>query len=175
MIVLGLGSNLGDRLHNLSSAVKMLNVILREVKTSSIYESKAQLPENAPKSWNIKYLNMVITGETNIPAEQLLNKIKEIEYSLGREKKYDTWSPRIIDIDILLYNNIITKSDRLTIPHNLLLNRDFALVPMVEICPELIYYGDGEFNSKTMLQIASEQFGYPNLPNSISKTELCLN
>lgn len=139
-VILGLGSNLKDRKENLLKSINLVNnlpeVVL--VAQSDIYDNKAVLPLNAPKSWNKNYLNMAIKIKTTLSAFDLLKEIKIIEKLLGR-KNNKKWSPRIIDIDILAYGDQIINSDLLTVPHRDLLIRDFALKPFVQIWPEWKY------------------------------------
>ena len=138
MIVLGLGSNQGNRERFLQSAIAELKSILTNTKLSNIYESSALLPDNAPPEWNIKFLNMAITGECELSPQELLTKIKEIEIKLGRKYR-GHWSPREIDIDILAYNNLIINEEALQIPHKFLAERDFAIIPFAEIYPDWIH------------------------------------
>ena len=138
MIVLGLGSNQGDREKFLQEAIYALGNILTNIKTSSIYESPALLPENAPPEWNINFLNMAIAGDCEITPQELLRKVKEIELKLGRQFR-GYWSPREIDIDILAYNSLIIDEENLQIPHKFLHERDFAIIPFAEIYPDWIH------------------------------------
>lgn len=139
MILLGLGTNLGDRLENLSKAVNSLKEIVSDIKCSSIYESVALLPPDAPEEWNKKFLNMALSCESDLNAHELLKHLKSIEHEMGRTNKYERWSPRVIDIDILAYDNVIISDQELTIPHVELLSRDFVIIPINEISPEWAY------------------------------------
>ncbi|MCU7611819.1 2-amino-4-hydroxy-6-hydroxymethyldihydropteridine diphosphokinase [Anaplasma capra] len=132
MVVLALGSNLGARVQNLKAAAKLLPVYNR--RYSYIYKTKALLPEGAPAWYDIPFLNMVISGYVNLSPMELLECTQQIEYALGRQST-GTWSPRFIDIDILLYGNLSMQSDVLTIPHREMHNRDFVLVPACDVCP----------------------------------------
>lgn len=128
MVVISLGTNLGDRLNNLRKAIDAMRcTCLRNIKTSIVIETEAILPANAPDSWNIPYLNMVVSGETDFSPMDLLCELKKIERSLGRPEVYEVWSPRIIDLDILLYDDIRLNTEKLTIPHKELNNRPFFL------------------------------------------------
>lgn len=133
MLVLALGSNVGDRMANLKAAVRLLPI--HNIVCSAVYESRALLPPHAPSRWDTPFLNMAITGYTHLPPMDLLKRIKEIERTLGRCGEYKVWSPRTIDIDIALWNGIKTGSKALTIPHAELHKRDFVLVPVCDICP----------------------------------------
>ena len=103
IIYLGLGSNQGDRKANLTNAINQLaekKVQLRHA--SPVIETPALLPDNAPWEWNQPFLNMVIECSTDITPEALLAQIHQIQDSAGRTNK-SRWSPRPIDIDILLW------------------------------------------------------------------------
>ncbi len=138
MIVLSLGTNLGNRLENLHLAVDSLSRVLSDIQTSIIYETEALLPEGAPRSWNIPYYNMVITAKTKLNPEELLTAIKQIESDLGREP-LGRWAPRIIDIDIIFYNNLVLKTPDLTIPHKEAINRPFVMVPLYQLIPSFVH------------------------------------
>ena len=135
-VVIGLGSNIGDRLRQMRSAVEHLinppSAILTDVKVSAIYESPAMLKSGAPKDWDQPFYNAAISGETDIPPEDLLMLLKSVEERIGREYR-GQWSPREIDLDILAYGDRLIESSSLTIPHAELLRRDFALIPFSEV------------------------------------------
>lgn len=147
MVILGLGSNKGDRLANLRSAVATLKGVLQNVKTSYVYESSPLLPANAPPEWDIKYLNMAVSGTTELAPQEVLTQIKTIERKLGRIAT-GYWGPREIDIDILAYNDQVVNEANLVIPHAHLLARDFALVPLAELAPDWTYPAEGEYYGK---------------------------
>ena len=145
-IILGLGSNLGDREKNLHDAISLIERdLLKNIKKSSIIETPALLPENADATWNISFLNMVICGnlQNEILPQDFLHKIKLIEKNLGR-KPSARWAPREIDIDILAWGNEIFESDILRIPHPSIMERDFVKIPMREIYPEWVHPKSGE-------------------------------
>lgn len=133
-IYLLLGSNLGDSLAMLDKAIDLVEVdIGRVVNASSVYSTKA---------WGIKdqpdFLNQVIEIESAYEPEKLLILVNEIEEKLGR-KRFIKWHSRIIDIDILYYNDLILDSEHLIIPHPENENRNFVLRPMAEIAPNFIH------------------------------------
>lgn len=131
--LIALGSNIGNREHNLNYALKLLRGLLIEVKSSSIYESPALLKPNSPEAWNISYLNMVIVGYSNLKPQNMLNQLKKIEALLGRVDQKKSWAPRIIDLDILLAGTLILSEKHCSIPHPEFLKRDFCLIPAAEI------------------------------------------
>lgn len=141
MVILGIGSNIGDRLANLREALAHIKAVDKSIiiHVSPVYESDALLPDNAPETWNNPYLNLAIGITTKLHPEQLLDKIKNIEEKMGRAAKHLHWSPRIIDIDILAWHEECYHTDRLTIPHSGLLNRPFALWPLADIAPNWKY------------------------------------
>ena len=140
MIILGIGCNIGDRLANLRSALAQIKAIdeitLRQV--SPVYESDALLPDNAPEDWNNPFLNLALSVSTNLNPEQLLTKTQAIEEKMGR-LEHAHWSPRIIDIDILAWNEECYHTNKLNIPHKELLERTFALWPLADVAPDWKY------------------------------------
>jgi 2-amino-4-hydroxy-6-hydroxymethyldihydropteridine diphosphokinase len=158
MIVLGLGSNVGDRLEYLTRAVnKISKSLLAGVEISSIYESVAVLKKGSPESWDNKYLNLAVRGETHLSPSELLKQIKMIEKEIGRQDR-GVWAPREIDIDILAYGNMALDDDELTIPHKHLYTRPFALVPLAEVAPNWQCPVKGAFKGKTAYDITNQLF-----------------
>ena len=136
MIVLGLGTSLGDRLDNLRRALSTIKKIagLTVSKVSPVYMSDAMLPEDAPLDWDLPYLNIALRCETTLAPTELLKKLKTIETEMGRHDAA-RWAPRVIDIDILAWGNEIINDGTLSIPHRGLLERPFALWPLADIAP----------------------------------------
>lgn len=135
-VYLGLGTNLGEKNRNLTNAMEIVSsevgVILSQ---SGFYNSKP---------WGFEsdndFLNMVVLVETNLSPLELLVKTQAIERNLGRTAKSgEGYVDRLIDIDILLYDNLIIDQTILKIPHPLIAERDFVLVPLVEIAPDLVH------------------------------------
>ena len=158
MIILGIGSNVGDRLGFLAKAVAIINkTVMAVTETSPIYESPALLKEGAPENWNKPFLNMAIAGETHLSPEDLLKEVKKIEKALGR-KEVGTWAPREVDIDILAYGTLSVEGDGLTIPHVGLCTRPFALLPLADVAPNWQYPVEGAFKGKTAFEISSQLF-----------------
>lgn len=133
LVYLGLGTNLGDRLENLRSAVQALAPKLTNLQTSSIYETEPWGFTDQPS-----FYNMVVSGETKFSPDDLLTFLKNLEEELGRLPSF-RYGPRLIDVDILFYNDLIMKSEKLEIPHPRLVERAFVLVPLVELKPDLIH------------------------------------
>ncbi len=139
-VVLGLGSNLGDREIYLQIAIAKLQErnILVNITCSAIEQTKACLKPNSPKEWDLDYLNMAIKGITMLDPEELLKAVKDIEHIVGRNN-FQSWSPREIDIDILAYGDQIIEKDNFTIPHIALLQRPWVLKSFAQLIPEWKY------------------------------------
>ncbi|MDD9335353.1 MAG: dihydropteroate synthase [Rickettsiaceae bacterium] len=126
MIYISLGSNLGNRLDNLWESVNLIRkYCLSNIRCSIILETKAILPCSASADWDKPFLNMIVAGEANLSPTELLQSLQNIEVTIGRPRKYELWAPRIIDLDILFYNDLIINTENLIIPHPKLENRDF--------------------------------------------------
>lgn len=128
-----LGSNEGDRLLWLSKGVSLLKNRSTLLATSAIYSTAAWGVEDQPD-----FLNMAICIETTLTPQQLLEDILNIEKQLGRQRTVK-WGQRILDIDILFYNDDIVDEPTLSIPHPFIQYRRFALVPMNDIAPDLLH------------------------------------
>lgn len=136
-VFLSLGSNLGDRLSNIQQAVSSLSMSehIKIIKTSSFYETEPWGNKN--QDW---FINACIAIDTDFTCEELLKYCQNIEAQLGRIRKAnEKWSQRVIDIDILMYDDKIINSSNLTIPHPLMHLRAFVLVPMLEVKADLVH------------------------------------
>ena len=129
-VYLGLGSNIGDTEKNLRKAVEALRKRGTIAGASSLYRTEPVGFVNQP--W---FLNQVICLETKLSPENLLKETQQIENSLGRERTV-RWGPRTLDIDILLYNNLVLEIKELAIPHPRMHERRFILAPFAEIVPQ---------------------------------------
>ncbi|GAO97651.1 dihydropteroate synthase [Caedimonas varicaedens] len=126
MIYLSLGSNRGNRLSFLQQAVDLLKKrCLKNMTWSIILETECILPDGAPSEWNKPFLNMVVAGVSDLSPFFLLRELKQIEQELGRPEHYERWSPRVIDLDILLWDDLVLNNPSLTIPHPELDRRPF--------------------------------------------------
>lgn len=157
MVILGLGSNIGDRLENLRLALKKIKQIpqLSVKQVSPVYISDALLPENAPPSWDIPYFNLAIRCETTLSPYELLQCTKQIEVDLGRTPEKN-WGPRIIDIDILAWDDLIQYDSKLHIPHENLHERPFALWPLADVAPFWVYPLPGIYYGKTAAEMVKQ-------------------
>lgn len=132
-IYLGLGSNLGNRAQNIHAALQRLKAEMRLDQISSLYETEPVAVVDQP--W---FLNLVCSGETDLSPESLLRLTKTIEQEMGRKKGL-RFGPRLIDIDILFYDDLIISTPELEIPHPRLHERGFTLIPLSEIVPDLVH------------------------------------
>lgn len=131
---IGIGSNLGNREENCEKAIKLLEGNnIKVTKRSSMIETEPWGVEDQPK-----FINMAVTIETGFKSEELLRVLKKIEDEIGRSPA-ERWGPRIIDLDILLYDDLIIKTPELEIPHPHIEEREFVLKPLSEIAPEKIH------------------------------------
>lgn len=133
-VFLLLGSNLGDRLQILKSAEILVEERIGKIRSaSSVYET-------AP--WGVldqpAFLNQILIVTTGLMPEEVLRIVLEIEHELGRIR-YERWGARVIDIDMLYYQDLVMDTVRLTLPHPRLHERKFTLVPLHEIAPDFIH------------------------------------
>ena len=127
MIYIGIGSNLGNRIENITKAKYFLDLNgINITKSSSYYETLSWPDQNKPK-----FINIVVQSSTKVSPEKLLKVFKSIEKKLGRKKKSKN-SPRTCDIDIISYNQKILTGN-ITIPHKRMHKRNFVLIPLFEL------------------------------------------
>jgi 2-amino-4-hydroxy-6-hydroxymethyldihydropteridine diphosphokinase len=146
-IFLSLGSNVGDRIGHIRKACESLpvaGVVIRRV--SSFYRTEPV--DFVPQRW---FVNCVVEGETELMPLRLLKLLQSVERQLGRRPGISK-GPRPIDIDILLYENVIVRSPRLTIPHERLAERRFVLVPLGELAAHLRH----PVTQRTVLEMLQE-------------------
>lgn len=133
-VFLGLGTNLGNKSANLSEAIRLIEIEAgRLIIASSVYETAPWGIEDQPR-----FLNQVILIESTLAPVLLLEKLLDIEQQMGR-KRIQKWGSRLIDIDILFYNDVIFQSVSLTLPHPFIQDRNFVLAPLAEIAAEHIH------------------------------------
>jgi len=130
-VYIALGTNLGDRLANLRAAIQSMPPEIVIVAESHVYETPPWGYEKQPA-----FLNMVIKAETGLEPESLLTYLKQLEVELGREQNF-RWGPRLIDLDILFYDNLVIDTPPLVVPHPRLHERAFVLVPLMDVAPDL--------------------------------------
>jgi 2-amino-4-hydroxy-6-hydroxymethyldihydropteridine diphosphokinase len=132
-VYIALGTNLGDRLANLRAAIEATPPKVKVLTESYIYETPPWGYEDQPA-----FLNMVIKAETGLEPEFLLKYLKQIEVELGREKSI-RWGPRLIDLDILFYDDLVIETPSLIIPHPRLHERAFVLVPLADVGVDYVH------------------------------------
>ncbi|WP_353282702.1 dihydropteroate synthase [Wolbachia endosymbiont (group A) of Pogonocherus hispidulus] len=136
MIYISIGSNIGNRFSHLQKAAQLLKErYFKNLKSSIILETKAVLPNDAPPGWDKPFLNMVVYGSCSSSPEELLKGLKQIECDIGRLQVYEKWAPRVIDLDILLWDDLTLDTPYLKIPHPELINRPFLLHLMAMLSP----------------------------------------
>ena len=134
IVFLQLGSNLGDRELLLKTAIVSIEEIVGEVvKKSKVYESTPWRVEGQED-----YLNQILKVKTKLQAENVLVRILEIEKNLG-SLKLEKWGERLIDIDIIFYNDTIIETAELCVPHKHMHERMFVLTPLHDIAPEVVH------------------------------------
>ncbi|MDP4536239.1 2-amino-4-hydroxy-6-hydroxymethyldihydropteridine diphosphokinase [Alkalimonas collagenimarina] len=131
---IGLGANLDQPVQQLEQALNALRLLpaSRFVNCSAFYGSKPMGPQDQPD-----YVNAVAELATTLAPEALLDELQRIEQQQGRQRKDERWGPRTLDLDLLLYGNQQIATERLTVPHYGLPEREFVLYPLHDIAPEL--------------------------------------
>jgi 2-amino-4-hydroxy-6-hydroxymethyldihydropteridine diphosphokinase len=133
IIFLALGSNLGDRSANLRAAIAALPPVVRVMQESLVYETAPWGFADQPA-----FLNMALKGNTSLGPVELLQELRNLETRLGRLPAV-RWGPRLIDMDILFYADLVLDIQGLVIPHPHLHERAFVLVPLADLAPDLIH------------------------------------
>jgi 2-amino-4-hydroxy-6-hydroxymethyldihydropteridine diphosphokinase len=135
-VFVGLGSNLGDSITYLDKAVQALcdHYQISKITLSRYYESKPHGPQDQPD-----YINAVCCFKTNLSPHKLLTLLQDIEKNNDRKRSGKHWGARTLDLDLLLYDNIIMETETLTIPHPWMVERAFVLYPLQELSPDLVF------------------------------------
>ena len=149
VVYLALGSNLGDRAANLRAAVDALAPYVAVAHVSALYETEPAYVTDQPR-----FLNAALVGSTALEPHELLAALKNIERSMGRVAG-ERFGPRLIDLDILVYGELLLVTPELTLPHPRLAERPFVLVPLAEIAPDLVLPG----LSTTVAALAAQAHG----------------
>jgi 2-amino-4-hydroxy-6-hydroxymethyldihydropteridine diphosphokinase len=132
-VYLALGSNVGDSLHYLQKAYQLLgDGVLQNPRMAPIYRSKPVGYIDQPD-----FLNTVVSGQTDLAPGELLTRIKQLEHQIGRIKRF-RWGPREVDIDIILYGDLVFETPDLIIPHPSYHERIFVLQPLLDLDPSLV-------------------------------------
>jgi 2-amino-4-hydroxy-6-hydroxymethyldihydropteridine diphosphokinase len=151
LIYLGLGTNLGQRMANLQLAVDQLAVEVAITGVSPIYSTPPWGVTDQPD-----FFNCCVSARTNKSPLAVLSTIKRIEKKIGRQETF-RWGPRLIDIDLLFYDNIIFDADVLTIPHPGIVGRAFVLVPLADIAPKLVHPQSGKTVRELLTAVSTEE------------------
>ena len=132
---IGVGSNLGDRSENIRRAIVLLEKIegVRIRKVSPLYETEPWKGKASEKD----YFNLVLEIDCSLTPLELLEELKEIQKKVGRKPRKRRWAAREIDLDILIFDNLVVKGKRLCIPHPLIEERFFVLKPLADLAPDL--------------------------------------
>jgi len=147
IVYLALGSNMGNRLANLKNAISLLTPQMTVKKKSPVYETPPWGYTDQPA-----FLNQVVMVETYMEAEPLLGHLKRLETALGRAESFQN-GPRLIDIFILFYDDVILDSPPLVIPHPRLHQRAFVLVPLNDIASDFVHPVLGKPISDLLLDV----------------------
>lgn len=146
-VYLGLGTNLGDRLENLNKAVAILSETLQIRRVSPVYETEPWGYIQQPA-----FLNIVLSAETGLEPRALLEFLKNLEEAIGREETF-RWGPRLIDIDILFYDDLVLTEQELQIPHLRIAERAFVLIPLADLAPGLRHPVSGKTAREMLAEV----------------------
>ena len=154
---IGIGSNQGARLENCQRALAMLAEIpgIALEKRSSWFESE---PWGDSREW---YVNGACAVSTHLEPRTLLNFCHSIEWSMGRRRTGKRWEDRVLDLDLLLFDDRVVVDPLLRIPHPALHERKFVLVPMCEIAPEVVHPGLGMSMAALLARVEDERRVFP--------------
>jgi GTP cyclohydrolase IV len=150
-VYLGLGANLGDRIGNIRKALALLSEKVSVEKLSSVYETEPVGYSDQPI-----FLNAVCRAVTQLKPDELLSLAKATERSMGRTPSFPN-APRPVDIDILLYGDLIVESPGLVIPHPRLQERAFVLIPLAEIAPDLVHPLNGRTVREMLMGLSAAE------------------
>jgi 2-amino-4-hydroxy-6-hydroxymethyldihydropteridine diphosphokinase len=132
-VAIAMGSNLGDRRTHLDAAIEALELDLTDLKISSYIETQPAGvgEEHGP------YLNAAVVGATQLSARDLLDRLLEIELEQGRSRPYPM-APRTLDLDLILYGDVVRNEPDLAVPHPRFREREFVLAPLAEVAPDMV-------------------------------------
>ncbi len=131
-VYLALGSNVGDSRHFIDEAIKLLSSSITNIVRAPIYKSKA-----VGYTDQADFFNTIVQCQTNLSPGKLLKFIKDVEKQVGRVERF-RWGPREIDIDIIFYGQEMVQKEGLTIPHPRFRERDFVLLPLCDLSPNIV-------------------------------------
>ena len=131
-VAIALGSNVGDRRAHLAYAVSALRGLLTNLSVSRYYDT-VPVGASGPQAM---YLNAAVVGETTMTARELLDALLAIEHARGRERPYVN-APRTLDLDLILFGDVVLEEEGLVVPHPRFRGRRFVLEPLAAVAPEL--------------------------------------
>jgi GTP cyclohydrolase-4 len=146
-VFLGLGANLGDRQGNISQALQLLRQYLTIERVSACYETTPVGYLAQPD-----FINVACEASTDLPPEELLRFVKQVEQRMGRLATF-RYGPRLIDVDILLYDDLVLDTPELAIPHPRMAERAFVLAPLAEIAPGVVHPALGLTAAELLAQV----------------------
>jgi 2-amino-4-hydroxy-6-hydroxymethyldihydropteridine diphosphokinase len=157
-VYIGIGSNVGEREENCLKAVRLLEENgVKITRRSALYETEPWGVTDQPR-----FINMAVASETDLSPRGLLLLLKRIEGDMGRRRGVK-WGPRLIDLDILLYNDLVMEESDLAIPHPMMHRRHFVLKPLAEIAPDKVHPGMAR-KIRDLLRDLREDDGCGGLP-----------
>lgn len=150
---IGIGSNLGSPVENCRNSITALRDYPRISLTARSPFYKTEPEGIAEQNW---FINAVVKISTELEPEELLDSLLQIETAMGRVRK-EKWGPRIIDLDILLYEDRIIKMEKLKIPHPEMAKRRFVLQPLSELAPDLVHPELGKTIEELLRELAEDR------------------
>ncbi|MAZ66866.1 MAG: 2-amino-4-hydroxy-6-hydroxymethyldihydropteridine diphosphokinase [Kangiellaceae bacterium] len=161
---IGLGSNLAHPVSQLEQALQLVAQLPQTtlLETSSFYRNKPMGPQDQPD-----YVNAVCSVDTLLDPLSLLGQLQAIELQCGRERKEERWGPRTLDLDILLFADQVIQHPDLVVPHYGMRERNFVILPLLEIAPNLSI----RFSNDTHVSIALTELARPFDTNDLEKIE----
>lgn len=148
-VAVGLGSNLGDRVAHLRLGLSTIRNHVEDPSVSSVYETAPVGLENQPA-----FLNACCVGQTRLSPRQLLSELLDGERRAGRQRAGQRYGPRTLDLDLLLYGDLVQRTEFLTVPHPRLRERAFVLVPLAEIAADWQIPASGGDEATTVAELA---------------------
>ena len=147
----GLGGNVGDRMANLAHALALLSQSCVSVASSSVFETPPWGDLDQPS-----FLNLVARGTTWLEPGSLLARVKEVERIVGR-RPTRRWGPRVVDVDILSYGNLVVSMDALEIPHPRMAERAFVMIPLADLDPDWVHPATGATASVLVNALSAQE------------------
>lgn len=152
----GIGSNLDDPIRQVQSAMRAVGHLSASgiAHCSSLYRSAPLGPEDQPD-----YINAVVQITSTLPASELLAALQQIEVEHGRIRSGERWGPRILDLDLLVFGSQVIDQEGMQVPHPRIRERNFVLLPLMELAPDLEVPGQGRV-AVLVEQLASDAHGW---------------